>query len=214
MKTKAIYLVLFILLAYVIPLIWEPEYLFFWKTGMLCAFIFILIFTRPPLRVTGACKDQFTDRLSLALLFIAFLVSQAAIVFEWAYLSVKLSSYPASQCIIGFILMFSGILFRAWSVYSLGQLLASNDQSKPIQRIVTFGPFSLVRFPYYFGGYLAAVGSAMFMQVSYALILTMIILFLAYMYRISVEEKALIREFGDEYERYMSRTKKFLPFIY
>lgn len=35
-----------------------------------------------------------------------------------------------------------------------------------------------------------------------------------YLYRISVEERMLVRELGDDYVQYRRRTRKLLPFIY
>lgn len=34
------------------------------------------------------------------------------------------------------------------------------------------------------------------------------------LFRIGIEERMLVEEFGEEYEEYMSRTKKFLPYLY
>jgi protein-S-isoprenylcysteine O-methyltransferase Ste14 len=43
------------------------------------------------------------------------------------------------------------------------------------------------------------------------------ILFLVHSYlygiRVSVEEKALLETFGEPYGQYMSRTKRFIPFV-
>jgi protein-S-isoprenylcysteine O-methyltransferase Ste14 len=39
-------------------------------------------------------------------------------------------------------------------------------------------------------------------------------IFLAIMYRIYVEEKVLIKEFGDRYMEYSQSTKKLLPYFF
>jgi protein-S-isoprenylcysteine O-methyltransferase Ste14 len=37
---------------------------------------------------------------------------------------------------------------------------------------------------------------------------------IAYGYRIRLEEAALSKELGEEYSKYMSRTKRLIPFIF
>jgi len=36
----------------------------------------------------------------------------------------------------------------------------------------------------------------------------------AFLYRIKIEEKALLEKFGQEYNDYMKKSKKLIPFIY
>jgi protein-S-isoprenylcysteine O-methyltransferase Ste14 len=35
-----------------------------------------------------------------------------------------------------------------------------------------------------------------------------------YLYRISVEEKMLVKELGDEYVQYQKRTRRLVPFVF
>jgi protein-S-isoprenylcysteine O-methyltransferase Ste14 len=35
-----------------------------------------------------------------------------------------------------------------------------------------------------------------------------------YGYRVGIEERALLATIGDSYRRYMSRTKRFVPFLF
>ncbi len=37
---------------------------------------------------------------------------------------------------------------------------------------------------------------------------------IVYGYRVGVEERALLATIGDSYRRYMSRTKRFVPFLF
>jgi protein-S-isoprenylcysteine O-methyltransferase Ste14 len=38
--------------------------------------------------------------------------------------------------------------------------------------------------------------------------------FIAYIYRIQSEEAMLVAEFGGEYEEYIRRTKRLIPYVY
>ena len=41
-----------------------------------------------------------------------------------------------------------------------------------------------------------------------------VVMIRAYGYRMQVEEEMLTRAFGREYERYVSRTRRLVPFLY
>jgi protein-S-isoprenylcysteine O-methyltransferase Ste14 len=42
----------------------------------------------------------------------------------------------------------------------------------------------------------------------------LIAVLVGYLYRIKVEEKFMLEEFGDKYEEYKKRTKRLIPFVY
>ena len=47
-----------------------------------------------------------------------------------------------------------------------------------------------------------------------ALLISMVLIFLAFAYRMNVEERALRSAFADRYTSYARRTKRLVPFIY
>jgi len=79
-------------------------------------------------------------------------------------------------------------------------------------RLVTSGVYKFIRHPQYTGLLLLSLG----MMIEWAT-LPMLIMFpvMVFMYtRLAMkEEKDMIDEFGEEYKRYMVRTKMFIPFI-
>ena len=75
------------------------------------------------------------------------------------------------------------------------------------------GPYKLIRHPSYTGGLLILIGLGLALQSWGAVLITLLILSLAYGYRIHVEEKLLVTELGDEYIDYMKRTKRLIPYI-
>jgi protein-S-isoprenylcysteine O-methyltransferase Ste14 len=56
------------------------------------------------------------------------------------------------------------------------------------------------------------VGLAMTNWASLAALLLCV--FLGHLYRVSIEEKALVRMIGEPYREYMRRTKRFIPWVY
>jgi protein-S-isoprenylcysteine O-methyltransferase Ste14 len=59
----------------------------------------------------------------------------------------------------------------------------------------------------YFG-----IGAALANWISLATLLVLVVV--AFLYRVNVEERALATVIGDSYLHYMQRTKRFVPFLY
>ncbi|MFJ7915515.1 MULTISPECIES: methyltransferase family protein [unclassified Lysinibacillus] len=47
-----------------------------------------------------------------------------------------------------------------------------------------------------------------------AFIINIILFFLAYSYRIKIEERILVTLFGEQYKQYQSKTWRIIPFLY
>lgn len=56
------------------------------------------------------------------------------------------------------------------------------------------------------------IGLALANWISLATLLAFV--FVAFLYRVGVEERALVTVIGDPYRRYMQRTKRFVPFVF
>lgn len=73
------------------------------------------------------------------------------------------------------------------------------------QTIVQNGPYRWVRHPAYTGSILTLIGFALGLTLIASLVI-LVICFVGFLYRIQVEEKALVEVFGKEYQEYMQRT--------
>jgi protein-S-isoprenylcysteine O-methyltransferase Ste14 len=82
------------------------------------------------------------------------------------------------------------------------------------QKIIQTGPYSLVRHPSYLGAYTAIIGCSLLLQTTISLIMSAFIMLAAYLYRIHVEEKTLMDEFGTDYRQYQEKTARLIPFLY
>ncbi len=76
--------------------------------------------------------------------------------------------------------------------------------------VVQTGAFRYVRHPLYLASILFYLG-LLLMTASLASALLWIVAVVFYNYISTYEEKLLLRRFGNEYERYMARTGKWLP---
>lgn len=79
--------------------------------------------------------------------------------------------------------------------------------------MVTGGPYRYIRHPGYLGEVMSMFGAGLSLSSIVGLVLGVVSLGLV-LVRIRPEEEMLISNFGNEYESYMKRTKRLIPFIY
>ena len=116
--------------------------------------------------------------------------------------------------IVGIILIICGLLIRWIAIFSLKRQFTVDVAITKDHRIISEGIYRFVRHPAYAGSILSFFGLAL----SFANILSLAVVFppicSAFLYRIRVEERALVDTFGDEYIRYCNSTKRLIPGIF
>lgn len=80
--------------------------------------------------------------------------------------------------------------------------------------LMTTGIFRHIRHPVYAGGLVGVVGIYLALRSVILLILVSTLYFMVTRHRLIFEEQLLISEFGEEYKKYMKRTKRLIPFLY
>ena len=115
---------------------------------------------------------------------------------------------------IGIFLMLAGVAFRWYSIRILGKYFTRQVAIQPGQTVVENGPYRLIRHPSYSGALITIFGLGLAFTNWLSLIVVMVITFIGYSYRVSVEEKTLVNALGEPYRQYMKRTKRFIPFLY
>jgi protein-S-isoprenylcysteine O-methyltransferase Ste14 len=78
----------------------------------------------------------------------------------------------------------------------------------------TEGLFKYIRHPSYAGLMLILGGLALAMNSLISFIIVVIPVFVGLNYRIFIEEKLLVDEFGEEYTDFKAKRKKIIPFIW
>lgn len=111
----------------------------------------------------------------------------------------------------GLAIALAGALFAAWSMWRLGRSYAVRMDVFAEHRLVTDGPFALVRHPLYLGALVYHVGAVLALGDLLLAILTLVVVLPLLAYRATYEERALVAAFGDEYERYRARVPSLLP---
>jgi protein-S-isoprenylcysteine O-methyltransferase Ste14 len=146
------------------------------------------------------------DRLISMSIVVSFFVA-----YSFALLGIAL--LPSWVFYLGIVVFILGIVVRQWSIAVLGRFFSGTVGIQEGQKVVDRGPYRLVRHPSYTGILLTLVGLGLAFQ-SWAAVFVLLLLFsLAYGYRISVEEKILTLELGEEYIEYSKRTKRLIPYL-
>lgn len=81
----------------------------------------------------------------------------------------------------------------------------------PKAKLVTWGPYGLIRHPMYLG-LLLAIGSMVAYTPTPDRLIALVILFADLLYKITVEEEALAKRFPS-YNAYMKHTKRLIPYL-
>jgi protein-S-isoprenylcysteine O-methyltransferase Ste14 len=116
--------------------------------------------------------------------------------------------------VLGIVLIWAGLLFRFWSIQTLGNLFSTRLVIQDRHELITRGSYKYLRNPSYtaalvtFTGIGIAIGNWLSIA---ALLLTVVP---AYALRIRVEDKMLLQAFGPTYEEYKKRTWALVPFVW
>ena len=133
-----------------------------------------------------------------------------AIGFHWTTISPGRSSI----CYAGIPFLVAGIAVRIVSRLTLGKQFSGHVQTTESHRLITSGIYSAIRHPAYLGylclligfpvcfGSIAGFGCAIAAGIP------------ALIYRIRIEERALLQWFGEEYQRYQKRTCRLVPLLW
>lgn len=113
--------------------------------------------------------------------------------------------------VVAIVLLILGTLLREWSVFLLGQFFSRTVQIERGHRLITEGPYRWIRHPAYTGMLIMDAAIILSLGTWAGALFMLVILLAASLYRIRVEEQALLDAFGDEYRAYVSRTWRLFP---
>lgn len=110
---------------------------------------------------------------------------------------------------VGIASLIAGEILRIWGVSHTGKFTRSRRIKA--QMLITSGPYAYVRNPIYVGNFLIGLGFV-FLSGAWLFIAAFLVLFgIQYGIITSEEENFLRDKFGAEYDRYCSRTPKYIP---
>lgn len=146
--------------------------------------------------------------------FIAIGLAVGMVTSTAAFLSGVGGYLPGWSLLVGVPLMAIGLGTRLWALTTLGRFFTMPITLADDHRIVRDGPYRWLRHPSYTGGLLTGVGMPLVLGTTLGLAVTIVALAAVYVYRIRIEEAALVRRFGDAYQEYRRATWRLIPGLY
>ena len=110
----------------------------------------------------------------------------------------------------GVLLMATGLTFMGWGVLTFFRARTSIIPHRPASRMVDWGPYRFTRNPMYTGLAFLHAGLSLVANSGWPLLLLPLVMLALYHLVIRREERYLASEFGDEYERYRRRVRRWL----
>jgi protein-S-isoprenylcysteine O-methyltransferase len=159
-------------------------------------------------RADGATR---VDRGSVTLLWIVITLAITAAVSVSGDRPGRLPFPPSSIRPIALALFVSGATIRWWAVITLGKFFTVDVATHEDHVLVDTGPFRFVRHPSYAGLLLAFLAFGVSLGNALSLLVLMTPIVMALSYRMRVEEAALRRSLGADYDAYCERTKRLVP---
>ena len=115
---------------------------------------------------------------------------------------------------LGVGLMIFGLAVRITAIVTLGRSFTVNVATHASQSIQRSGLYGVVRHPSYLGLEIIFLAVGLYSRNWACLALMLIAPTAAVLYRIHVEERALVGAFGEEYVEYSRTTKRLIPGVY
>jgi protein-S-isoprenylcysteine O-methyltransferase Ste14 len=113
----------------------------------------------------------------------------------------------------GILLMWVGIAFRYYCMRVLGRYFTFDVAVHGGQTVVEAGPYRYIRHPSYAGAMITVIGFGLTLGNWAGLLALVGCVAIGYMYRIRVEEAALVVALGEPYRDYMKHTRRLVPFV-
>ena len=116
--------------------------------------------------------------------------------------------------LIGIIVIIIGIIIRLISIKQLGRFFTVDVTIRKDHQLMQSGFYKYLRHPSYTGSLLSFVGFGLSLNNWVSLAIVFIPMLFAFIYRMNIEEKVLTEQFGKQYQDYISKTKRLIPFVY
>ena len=163
---------------------------------------------------TRGARGKVHDRGSLLILWVVIATSITAC--QWISETTAPTMFGGAHALktAGAIVMLVGLAIRGTAILTLGKFFSSNVAILDSQKLNRSGLYRLVRHPSYLGLLLVFVAIGLHSRNWLSFAIVLVPTTTALLYRIHVEEAALVKAFGDEYRAYGQTTKRLIPGLY
>jgi protein-S-isoprenylcysteine O-methyltransferase Ste14 len=114
----------------------------------------------------------------------------------------------------GIVVIVLGAALRWWAIITLGRYFTFDVAVRSTQSVVQSGPYRFVRHPSYTAILIMLLGVGLALANWASLVAMLAGGLIGLLYRVRVEERALVEALGQPYVDYMRHTKRFFPVIF
>jgi len=158
-------------------------------------------------------RESVSSRLSHALPLLAGVVLFASPPLAPSWLSERALPRTLSTYWIGVAVLLAGLAFSIWARRHLAGWWSSVVTLKQDHQLIRSGPYRWTRHPIYGGLLMGLLGTAI-AQGEWRGFLAMLVIAIAFLRKIAVEERFLRHAFPEAYERYRAEVPALIPFVY
>jgi protein-S-isoprenylcysteine O-methyltransferase Ste14 len=115
---------------------------------------------------------------------------------------------------LGLLFLWCGVALRIWCFHTLGRYFTLTVRTSSDQPVIADGPYRVLRHPSYTGILLAVIGLGLFIGNCLSVLALAAGFTIGLVYRIRVEERALLKDLGDRYREYAATRKRLIPFVW
>lgn len=181
---------------------------FHWQLWVVIMATVIMFAFQPKLSKSDFINPD--DKFSmLGISIMAILVTNMSVI-EWA-LSSKSSSILSVIDGASLFMIWGGLAFRIYAIKTLKEYFSNAAEIQSEHKLFDKGIYAVIRHPSYTGAILTIIGTIIWLDAWKTFPFSLILIGLAYSYRIIQEEKMLAKHFGEKYRIYLQKTGALLP---
>ena len=162
-------------------------------------------------RKAASVQDRGSMRILIGLQWVGLALN---FLLAWLFPAAAIPWQQTALFLLGVIFILLGVALRWYAIWTLGRYFTRDVAVSADQQVVQRGPYRAIRHPAYSGTFLTMLGVGLAMTNWASLVALLICVFLGHLYRVSVEEKALIHAIGQPYVEYIQHTKRFIPLVF
>jgi protein-S-isoprenylcysteine O-methyltransferase Ste14 len=188
-------------------------------------FVSIIVITRIPeiiraawLRSQRAQRDPTARQEDRGSLVVMIIVTGGGVVVAcilpliWTGAAIAL---PQPQfTLAGLVIILLGAALRWWAIFTLGRYFTIEVAVRSTQAVVQSGPYRLVRHPSYTAILVMLLGVGIVLANWASIVVMLAGGLIGLLYRVRVEERALVGALGQPYVDYLRHSKRFIPFVF
>jgi protein-S-isoprenylcysteine O-methyltransferase Ste14 len=162
---------------------------------------------------SGKSDQKDLDKGTIRIIWITIGIANSLGIITAVFIRLHISSYfIIPYC--GLFLIISGMILRFISIVTLGRFFTVDVTIRADHKIKKDGVYRLIRHPSYTGSIISFIGFGISLNNWISLFVITVPVIFAMLNRIKIEENLLIEEFESEYQDYIKKSYRLIPWIF